>query len=489
MKGEIMAEKIGRNDLCPCGSGKKHKKCCATAAEGAIFNLALHNLRQTEGNIVDHHLMPYVMDILPPEVLKTAFEDLMPEELPEELNREHLVVQFCIPWILFNWIPDEGFGIPGFDAEQSIAINYLIIHQNKLNSSEKQFIEAMNKTYYSFYCILDVEFEKTLTVKDILLGTTHIIKEKQGTHYLKRGDIVFSRLLALNEQQIFVGMAPIMIPAKQQIDLINFRDWLIEENDGHPLTPEALRSELDLSLIDFFFDVVDYLHSNSQPTLVNTDGDLILFSKSYFKLDISIEEALNSLLPLTLLKKADQFLESAERSKDGKIKKLDFPWLIKGNKKHKDWETTIMGNITIHGNKLILETNSEKRTQKGKKLLTKYLGDKVLFQQTLMETPEQKMKSMPDIPESNQAAIAAMNSPEVQEQLKLMAKNHWITWFDSPIPALNDKTPREAAKTKAGREKLEALLLDYERHDCEMNEATHYFKADINYIKSELKLK
>ncbi|MAU06352.1 MAG: hypothetical protein CL919_00500 [Deltaproteobacteria bacterium] len=20
--------KIGRNDLCPCGSGKKHKKCC-----------------------------------------------------------------------------------------------------------------------------------------------------------------------------------------------------------------------------------------------------------------------------------------------------------------------------------------------------------------------------------------------------------------------------------------------------------------------------
>lgn len=21
-------EKIGRNDPCPCGSGKKHKKCC-----------------------------------------------------------------------------------------------------------------------------------------------------------------------------------------------------------------------------------------------------------------------------------------------------------------------------------------------------------------------------------------------------------------------------------------------------------------------------
>ena len=25
------AEKIGRNDLCPCGSGKKYKKCCGAA--------------------------------------------------------------------------------------------------------------------------------------------------------------------------------------------------------------------------------------------------------------------------------------------------------------------------------------------------------------------------------------------------------------------------------------------------------------------------
>lgn len=488
MKGKMMAEKIGRNDPCPCGSGKKHKKCCATEVEATAFDLAWRNLRQTEGRVVDHHLMPYVMDTLPPAVLKTAIEDLMPEELPDELNREHLLVQFGIPWVLFNWIPEEDFGIPGFDIEQSIAINYLITHQNKLNSSEKRLIEAMNKTYYSFYCILDVEFEKTLTVKDILLGTTHTIKEKQGTHYLKRGDIVFSRLLALNEQQIFVGMAPIIIPAKQQIDLINFRDWLIEEIDGQPLTPEALRTEVELNLFDYFFDVVDYLHSSPRPTLVNTDGDLILFSKSHFKLESSIEEALASLLPLTLLKTADRFLESAERSKDGKIIKLDFPWLIKGNKKHKDWETTIMGNITIHENKLILETNSEKRTQKGKKLLTKYLGDKIHFQQTLLETPEQKMKSLPNLPASNQATIASIDLPEVQEQLKLMARKHWENWFDSPIPALNDKTPREAAKTKAGRERLEALLLHYERNDHEMNETSNYFKADINYIKSELKL-
>lgn len=25
---QIKSEKIGRNDLCPCGSGKKYKRCC-----------------------------------------------------------------------------------------------------------------------------------------------------------------------------------------------------------------------------------------------------------------------------------------------------------------------------------------------------------------------------------------------------------------------------------------------------------------------------
>ena len=27
----VQSEKVGRNDLCPCGSGKKYKKCCGAS--------------------------------------------------------------------------------------------------------------------------------------------------------------------------------------------------------------------------------------------------------------------------------------------------------------------------------------------------------------------------------------------------------------------------------------------------------------------------
>ncbi|WP_394766638.1 SEC-C metal-binding domain-containing protein [uncultured Paludibaculum sp.] len=28
----VRSEKVGRNDPCPCGSGKKYKKCCGASA-------------------------------------------------------------------------------------------------------------------------------------------------------------------------------------------------------------------------------------------------------------------------------------------------------------------------------------------------------------------------------------------------------------------------------------------------------------------------
>jgi hypothetical protein len=481
--------KLGRNDLCSCGSGVKYKKCCAISQIAInVTDLSWQILRQTEGRVVDEHLTPYVTKTLPNSIISAVIEDLMPRALPDSVDDAHFFNQFTIPWVLFNWASElDDFGIENFDENLSIAMNYLQTYGTKLSSTEKRFIRTINETYYSFYSILEVNFEKSLLVKDILLGTIHTIKERQGTHYLKKGDIVFSRILTLDNQSIFVGMAPIIIPVRFHTSLIDFREWLVQENDDDPLTPAVLKTELDLDILDYFFDMIEYL-ANPNPTLINTDGDLIVFTKSYFELNMDIEEALYRLLPLTLLKNPERILESAKRNKSDKITELDFPWLKKGNKKHPEWENTILGHVTINKKKLILETNSEKRTQKGKKLLTKYLGDNIRFQKTLLESPEQKMKSLPKSSIEEAASISPYDVPEIQEQLKLMAKQHWDAWFDNPIPALNNKTPRQAAKTEDGRERLEALLLHYERNDEQINERAHYFKANINFIKSELNL-
>lgn len=484
-----MNEKIGRNDLCYCGSGKKYKKCCiaTTFVHSEIGDFEWRKIRQLEGSVIDKHLTPYVAKELPDEVMKIAFADCLPEDSPDELDKELLFNQFFIPWFLFNWLPLESFGINDFEPEMTISQNYIKTHGNKLDSVEKRFIEVMNQTYYSFYSVLDVEMEKSLTVKDILLGETHLIKERQGTHHLKRGDIIFSRILTLDSQSIFVGMMPFMVPARYHHHLIDFREWLIEENNNQNLNPHILRNDMDDELLDYFFELIIASFNQPFPILLNTDGELMQFSKSYFKLTMQPEEALCLLLPLTLSKNTEEFLRDAKRDQSNTIQQIKFSWLKKGNKKHKSWNNTVMGEVTIEKDRLTLETNSEKRTEKGKKLFIKYLGDAITFQQTLIESPEQKMKSIPGSSNHVLHEPDFINLPEVQEQIKGMATAHWKNWFDEPIPVLNDQTPREAAETEKGRERLEALLLQYERHDLEKGDNNH-FKADIQYLRTELAL-
>ena len=48
-----------------------------------------------------------------------------------------------------------------------------------------------------------------------------------------------------------------------------------------------------------------------------------------------------------------------------------------------------------------------------------------------------------------------------------MTRRYWESWLDTRVPALGNKTPREAARSAGGRERLEALLSGFEQHDAD----------------------
>jgi hypothetical protein len=61
----------------------------------------------------------------------------------------------------------------------------------------------------------------------------------------------------------------------------------------------------------------------------------------------------------------------------------------------------------------------------------------------------------------DQAALMAR--PEVQTKLRDILTQHYEAWIDEKLPILRGKTPREAVRTAAGREKVDALIKDIER--------------------------
>lgn len=492
-----MSNKLGRNQLCSCGSGKKYKRCCmannSSSDHNEVIDFSWHKLLQIESEVLDQHLLPYIVNSIPIELMSSAIFEFCPGGLPEGIDKKLIFDQLFIPWVLFTWTPNKDFEIRKYDSEKTIAGNYIATHRKNLNSVVLCFIEAMNQTYYSFYSILKVVPEKRLVVKDILLGTTHTIKEKIVTRTVKRGDIVFGRILTLDNQAIFTGTAPYSIPASYQNQLFDYKKSLIEENGNQELNPDILRKYSTNELIYYFFEIIDACNNRLLSNLVNTDGDPIIFSKSYFKLNLTPAEVFLKLLPLTLSQDVDNFLGEAKRNAAGKIVEIEFPWLKKGNKTNQAWDNTVMGFIIIKGDKLILETNSQKRSIQGQKLLKRYLGDDVSFEKTLLEAPEQKFRlpanksNKNDNDEDKEEGNELLAQPEVQNQLHQIATQHWQDWFDIRIPALANKTPREAARTKEGRERLEALLLIYEQSADKRSKAD-IFKPNVNYLKQELGL-
>ena len=89
----------------------------------------------------------------------------------------------------------------------------------------------------------------------------------------------------------------------------------------------------------------------------------------------------------------------------------------------------------------------------------------------------------------SKAALASQeleSKPEIQSMLKEMAAKHWKDWLDIPIPALQNKTPRESAKTTRGLERLDALFLQFKGM---RNDTNAPFNPDINALKKELGIK
>jgi tetratricopeptide (TPR) repeat protein len=60
-----MAAKIGRNEACPCGSGKKYKRCCLDKDEEAARNAPIGFAIELDGDDVDelsNHALGLIQD-------------------------------------------------------------------------------------------------------------------------------------------------------------------------------------------------------------------------------------------------------------------------------------------------------------------------------------------------------------------------------------------------------------------------------------------
>jgi hypothetical protein len=480
--------KTGRNDPCPCGSGKKYKKCCLPKDAASVTNLNWQKMRRTEGELV-HTLLKYADKCYGPSAAAEAWDEFsLWNDVPLDPESEPEVESAFIPWFVFNWVPDNA---EVDDAEHlpemPVALHYLEHEQSRINDFQRRFIEESCSQPYSFFVVTDIDPGSGMTLKDLFLGRAIYVHERQATTMLNKGSIIYSRIIEMDGDAIMVGCAPTVIPSAYLYDFIDMRETL--ENRVGRIELDLLR-EYDIELRTMYYDIREDLYNPVPPQLHNTDGDPLQLTKLHYALNCTPREALDALATLALVEDAEELTDEARFDQKGALVSVEFPWLKKGNRQNPGWDNTVMGHIVIDGQGLTVDVNSQERADAIKRKITRRLGKRASFRHAVIQSPEKMLEEVAAGGSGNSLSPAGPSSeelhalPEVQAMLREMADQHWKAWLDTPLPALQGATPRQAAKTASGRERLEALFLQFERH----NESPQPFSPDVSSLRRALGL-
>ncbi|HHJ14202.1 MAG TPA: hypothetical protein ENJ79_07460 [Gammaproteobacteria bacterium] len=477
-------KKTGRNDPCPCGSGKKYKKCCLAEGSAPVASLNWQKLRRTEGVLIPV-LMEYAHTCYGPEAVAEAWDEFsLWNDVPLDPESEPELDTIFIPWFVFNWIPDNAEADEARHyPEMQVALHYLEQKGSRLDSFQRRFIEEICSQPYSFFMVTGVVPGREMRLRDLLLGREVTVHERQASSSVRNGSIVYSRIITLDGTSIMVGCAPIVIPARYLNAFIDIREDLASRPQG---LDRDLLHEYDIELREIYYGIREEILHPVPPRLHNTDGDPLQPVKLYYSLHCTPREALEALATLSL-SDTDELLPQGGFDKQGELLSIEFPWLKKGNKQHAGWDNTVMGHVRIQAQELTIDVNSQQRADAIKRKITRRLGKRARFRNAVIQSVEKMFEEMQGNPGALQAAGGQededlMALPEVQEQLRKMSEQHWQAWLDTQLPALKGQTPREAAKTALGRERLEALFVEF----AQRNASPQPFAPDVVALRREL---
>jgi hypothetical protein len=429
--------KISRNAPCPCGSGKKYKKCCLGDQAVPSQTLYYQRLSEAHDRLVGC-LLPYATRTFGEEAVGVAMHEFMLWPEPDdEIGKEILdrVGPLFWPWFLFNWEYDpigEELELPGPEG-RTVAELYAEEHGNRLGSLERRLIETVNRKPYSFCEVLQVDKGKGMRLQDVLTGNRIEVQERSGSEHVQPGDLLFGRWVSVDGVGMIIGLGPTIIPPGRKPNIIQLRKHL--RGGGFSITDDTLY-EWDIEIRDLYFHIDRFLHS--PPQLCNTDGDPMEFHRLIYEVS-SADEALEKLSSLCVTADAEELRADAKRNDTGRIVRAEFPWDRRGHKINPGLPNTVLGHIVIDGHRLTAEVNSAQRAKALRSEIDARLGDSAHFKLDEIQAVDSMVN------ERKAGKVVKKDSAEDNELMQ------------------GGKTPRESVKSADGREAVEAILQDAER--------------------------
>jgi hypothetical protein len=463
---------IGRNEPCPCGSGKKYKHCCLNAARAEVESpdmLAWRRVRRAIDGLSDR-ILRFTAETFGPEAVGEAWQEFVLDAAEEysEFDPDTPHLQLFMPWFFHVWSPEAD------DLEESPTTPtraFLEQRGARLDPLARRYLEASLTAPFSFHEIVASDPGRGFGSRDVLTGEHYQVIEQSASKSMNVGDILYGQIVRIEGIAMLEACAPCPIPAIRKIELIDLREDVIRDTE---LSGTELLWEIEDELRELYFIMADEVLNPRLPELQNTDGDPIELQRVVFDID-SPQLAFDALAHLAVQSSRTELLEDATLDADGVLTAIEFNWSKAGNEKHAEWTNTILGSIEIDGTRLVAQVNSAKRAQEFRALVQEALGSHARYRMSELQSTEKMFEEIRAQraagrqPPQDLEHEALMANPQVRERLQAMMSAHFEKWVDMEIPALDGLTPLQAIGTPKGREKVAALVSEAERHARKMD--------------------
>ena len=213
----MSATQPGRNDRCPCGSGKKYKHCCLQKEQDT--DVARRRLRTAEGHVVDG-TVALAAERWGNDLLLDARDDFWNGEPPEDIVGTPEFEQMFLPWFVFSYVPDpfadtpddEDDGDETMEAdecsdgpEQPLALEWLASQCPVVDALDRRYAETACRSPLSVFVVEQAVPGQSLDVRDVLTGARFHVLEAGASRTLRAADLLFASVLTIDAVSVMFG--------------------------------------------------------------------------------------------------------------------------------------------------------------------------------------------------------------------------------------------------------------------------------------------
>lgn len=344
----------------------------------------------------------------------------------------------------------QDFDVPG----DNIVDEYLKRRGWKEGAQAKAYMKALRTSVMSLYEVSDIVPGKSLMARDLIRGGEPIaVSEGTATQTLKQWDRIAARIVPVLGKNIFAGGLLPYTPQATDAVFDGLRQVFGKRNAKKlpAIADQDLQSVASMFTLSWLFDTLD--RAMGLPPIQNSDGDDLMFHDVRFPLISGVAQkhvaARLNAIPGMAQENAKfwNWLENKPKAR----KKVKQPGALSLDATM-DSGLRVLGNVELKGRFLHLSINSAARAEKGTVLIRQALGDIVGTPLTEIRTVEQMMAERPP---RDHGGAASEIPPEIAEQAvhQFMDRQYRET-LDQPVGMLGNKTPRQAAKSAVGRQKV-----------------------------------